>query len=45
MAALIFGVVLGRLALGLLRWVFRQQSGKIISREAELIGAGGEGHD
>lgn len=39
--ALIFGVVLGRLALGLLHWVFQQQSGKIISSEAELIGAGG----
>jgi len=40
-AALIFGVILGRMALTLLRWVFKQQSGKIVSREAELIGISG----
>jgi membrane protein implicated in regulation of membrane protease activity len=37
-AALLFGLVLGRLAVGLLRYVFRQQSGTILAREAQLIG-------
>lgn len=37
-AALVFGLVLGRLAVGLLRFVFRQQSGAIVEREGHLIG-------
>jgi membrane protein implicated in regulation of membrane protease activity len=37
-AALVFGLILGRLAVGLLRYVFRQQSGTIQPREGQLIG-------
>jgi membrane protein implicated in regulation of membrane protease activity len=37
-AALVFGLVLGRLAIGVLRFVFRQQSGTVVEREGRLIG-------
>lgn len=40
-AALIFGLVLGRAALWLLRWVFKQQSGAIVNRETDLLGVSG----